>query len=69
MIEKMVELYKHVMRRVTLVEITQEELRMAQLEKLKAESATDYAKSVVAYNEARIARLNKRISEYTAEEA
>jgi hypothetical protein len=42
---------------------------MAQLEKLKAESAADYAKSVVAYNEARIARLNKRISEYKAEEA
>ena len=69
MLKKMVELYKHVMRRVTLIEITQEELRMAQLEKLKAESAADYAKSVVAYNEARIARLNKRISEYTVEEA
>jgi uncharacterized protein YaaN involved in tellurite resistance len=69
MLKKMVELYKHVMRRVTLIEITQEELRMAQLEKLKAESAADYAKSVVAYNEARIARLNNRISEYTAEEA
>ena len=67
MLKKMVELYKHVMRRVTLIEITQEELRMAQLEKLKAESAADYAKSVVAYNEARIARLNKRISEYTEE--
>ena len=69
MIKKMVELYKRVMRRVTLVEITQEELRMAQLEKLKAESAADYANSVVAYNEARIARLHKRISEYKAEEA
>ena len=69
MLKKMVELYKHVMRRVTLVEITQEELRMAQLEKLKAESAADYANGIVAYNEARIARLNKRISEYMAEEA
>ena len=69
MLKKTIELYKQVMRRVTLVEITQDELRMAQLEKLKAESAADYAKSVVAYNEARIARLNKRISEYTAEEA
>ena len=57
------------MRRVTLIEITQEELRMAQLEKLKAESAADYANGIVAYNEARIARLNKRISEYMAEEA
>ena len=64
--EKMVELYKRLMRKITLLEITQEELRMAQLEKLKAESAADYAKSVVAYNEARIARLNKHISEYTA---
>ena len=69
MLKKMVELYRQVMRRVTLVEITQDELRMAQLEKLKAESAVDYAKSVVTYNEARIARLNKRISEYKAEEA
>ena len=69
MLKKMVELYKHVMRRVTLIEITQEELRMAQLEKLKAESAADYANGIVAYNEARIARLNKRISEYMAEEA
>ena len=66
--EKMIELYKLLIRRITLLEITQEELRMAQLEKLKAESAADYAKSVVAYNEARIARLNKRISEYKAEE-
>jgi len=69
MLKKMVELYKQVMRCATLVEITQDELRMAQLEKLKAESAADYAKSVVTYNEARIARLNKRISEYKAEEA
>ena len=38
MLKKIVELYKRVMRRVTLVEITQEELRMAQLEKLKAEA-------------------------------
>ena len=65
--EKMVELYKRLMRRTTLLEITQEELRMAHLEKLKAESAADYAKSVVAYNEARIDRLNKRIEQYKAE--
>ena len=67
MLKKIVELYKHVMRRVTLIEITQEELRMAHLEKLKAESAADYANGIVAYNEARIARLNKRISEYKEE--
>jgi uncharacterized protein YaaN involved in tellurite resistance len=62
--EKMVELYKRLRRPVSLLEITKEELRMAQLEKLKAETAADYANSVVAYNEARIERLTERISEY-----
>jgi uncharacterized protein YaaN involved in tellurite resistance len=62
--EKMVELYKRLRRPVSLLEITKEELRMAQLEKLKAETAADYANSVVAYNEARIERLNERIAEY-----
>jgi hypothetical protein len=60
----MVELYKRLRRPVTLLEITKEELREAQLEKLKAESAADYATSVVAYNEARIERLKARIEEY-----
>ena len=64
MMEKMVELYKRLRRPVSLLEITKEELREAQLEKLKAETAADYAYSVVAYNEARIARLNERIAEY-----
>lgn len=62
--EKMVELYKRLRRPVSLLEITKEELRMAQLEKLKAETAADYANSVVAYNEARIERLGERIAEY-----
>ena len=61
---KMVELYKRLRRPVTLLEITREELREAQLEKLKAESAADYATSVVAYNEARIERLKARIEEF-----
>ena len=62
--EKMLELYKRLKRPVSLLEITKEELRMAQLEKLKAETAADYAKSVVAYNEARIERLKNRMEEY-----
>jgi hypothetical protein len=61
---KMIELYKRLRRPITLLEITKEELREAQLEKLKAESAADYANSVVAYNEARIERLKDRIEEY-----
>ena len=67
MLKKIVELYQRITRKITLLEITQEELRMAHLEKLKAESAADYANGIVAYNEARIERLNKRISEYAEE--
>jgi len=48
-----------------LQEIISKELRGAQLNKLEAESAVDYAKSVVSYNEQRIARLQKRLIEHT----
>ena len=58
------DIYRRLTRKPNLFEMTQEELRMAHLEKLSAETALDYAKSVVQYNEERIARLNKRIAEY-----
>jgi len=41
----------------------QEELREATVKKLQAESALDYAKSVVDYNNTRIYRLRLRIKE------
>ena len=40
-----------------------------QLAKLKAESAREYAFSIVGYNDARIARLRKRMSELQGEQA
>lgn len=55
-------------KRPTLIKITQDELNAAHLEKLKAESAADYARSVVMYNEQRIARLNKRLEEFKSYE-
>jgi len=50
-----------------LQEIISKELREAQLNKLEAESGVEYAKSVVAYNEQRIVRLQKRLTEHPTE--
>jgi len=56
---------KDTLKARTLQEIISKELREAQLNKLEAESAVDYAKSVVSYNEQRIVRLQKRLIEHT----
>ena len=44
------------------------ELAVAQLSKLEAETAVDYAVSVVRYNDTRIARLSKHLAMYQAVE-
>lgn len=54
--------------RPTLLRMAEEELSEAHREKIKAETVADYAKSLVAYNEARIERLNKRITQFKAED-
>lgn len=59
--------FKELFRARTLKEIMSAELREAQLNKLKAESGVEYAKSVVSYNEQRIARLQKRLAEIEGE--
>ena len=46
----------------TELEIVQKELHEANLSKLQAETALEYATSVVSYNNARIARLKERIA-------
>lgn len=48
---------KEHMRQRTPLEMVTQELALAHLAKLEAETAVDYAKSVVAYNDARIKRL------------
>ena len=58
---------KENLRARTLQEIISKELREAQLNKLEAESAVDYANSVVTYNEQRIKRLEQRLLEHTSE--
>lgn len=52
----------------TINEIIAKELREAIIKKLEAESAVEYAASIVTYNVERIARLNRRLKEHEGEE-
>jgi hypothetical protein len=51
-------------RDLTPSEVIQRELAQAHLEMLNAETAVEYAQSIVDYNVTRIKRLNERIEEY-----
>lgn len=58
---------REITRTRTIREIIAIELREAHKKKLEAESAVEYAVSIVQYNEKRIARLQKRLLEHTEE--
>jgi hypothetical protein len=58
----MVTFIKNYFRRPTPLEMIAKELAMAHLCKLEAETAVDYAVSVVRYNDTRIARLTKHLA-------
>ncbi len=60
----MIALIKNYFRRPTPLEVIAAELANAQLAKLEAETAVDYAVSVVRYNDTRIARLTKHLAMY-----
>ena len=64
----MITFLKERFREPTPLEVIAAELAKAHLAKLEAESARDYADSVVAYNKARIGRLNLRLKEYNQPE-
>lgn len=51
------------------MDVMRKELLTAHFAKLEAETGVDYARSVVEYNEARIARLNAHIDEYLKSQA
>jgi len=53
---------KNYFRRPTPLEMIAKELAIAHLCKLEAETAVDYAVSVVRYNDTRIARLTKHLA-------
>jgi len=59
----MIAFIKERLRQPTPLEVVTKELAMANLAKLEAETAVDYAKSVVAYNDARIKRLEAHLKE------
>lgn len=59
-----VTLVRNYFRRPTPLEVIAAELAVAQLSKLEAETAVDYAVSVVRYNDTRIARLTKHLTAY-----
>lgn len=61
---RFMELMKEPFKRPTPLEMIAEELADAHMEKLSAETAVEYAQSVVDYNVTRITRLNSRLDEY-----
>jgi hypothetical protein len=58
------ELMKEPFKKPTPLEMIAAELSDAHLEKLNAETAVEYAQSIVDYNMTRITRLNTRLEEY-----
>jgi hypothetical protein len=58
------ELMKEPFKRPTPMEMIATELADAHMEKLNAETAVEYAQSIVDYNVTRIKRLNERMEEY-----
>lgn len=61
---KLMELIKEPFRKPSPLEVIAGELAHAHLEKLEAETAVEYAQSIVDYNVNRITRLNARMEEY-----
>jgi hypothetical protein len=60
----MLNLIKTYFRRPTPLEMISRELAIAHLCKLEAETAVDYAVSVVRYNDTRIKRLEQHINQH-----
>jgi len=63
----MIDYFKRVFRRSTPLEIATRELADAELSKLQAQTAQEWASSIVSYNSTRIARLKAYIATQTKE--
>jgi hypothetical protein len=59
---------KELMKPKPIREIIEKEMREAVIKKLEAESAVEYAASIVTYNVERIGRLQRRLKEHQEEE-
>ena len=60
----LMEMLKEPFRKPSPLEVIAKELAHSHLEKLEAETAVEYAQSIVDYNVTRIKRLNERVEEY-----
>jgi hypothetical protein len=58
------EMLKEPFKKPSPLEVIATELADAHLSKLEAETACEYAQSIVDYNVVRITRLNSRMDEY-----
>ena len=65
--ETTVRFVREILRAKTIRETIAKELKEAHLRKLEAESAVEYARSIVIYNDNRIKRLQDRLLEHTEE--
>jgi hypothetical protein len=66
--ELTVKYLKDLVKTRTIREVIFKEMQEAQLRKLEAESAVEYAVSVVQYNEKRIKRLEERLNHHEDED-
>jgi hypothetical protein len=64
----MIAYLKERFRQPTPLELVTQELAMAHLAKLEGETAVDYAKSIVDYNNARIKRLEAHLTQHSKEQ-
>ena len=65
----MIQLVKKLLSTPTPLELAVRELVQAQRSKLEAESACEYAANMIDYNDARIERLKRRVTELQGEQA
>lgn len=63
--ESTIKYIKELMKPKPIREIIEKEMRESIIKKLEAESAVEYARSIVTYNEQRIERLEKRLYEHS----
>ena len=61
---KLMEMLRKPFKQPSPLEMIATELADAHLRKLEAETAVEYAQSIVDYNVTRIKRLNERVEEY-----
>jgi len=62
--ETTIKYIKDILRAKTISEVIYAELQEAHLRKFEAETAAEYANAAMHYNEERIQRLEKRLSQH-----